>query len=151
MCPSASAAASLSYSALSHFWFAIDNFWRDSSIWSSIKLCRRVKHQLYRLSSKVAVIHKLIKSYCPFFLRFWLNCGLRSITFGGMQHCHSNLTLIKHYKIQAKFEFGGNSPIFDWVLALFWLGFRLMQKLFGFFVEYTSHFSKTTISYNFSQ
>ena len=77
----------------------------------------------------MAVIHKLIKSYCPFWLRFWLNCGLRSITFGGMQHCHSNLTLIKHYKIQAKFVFGGNSPIFDWVLALFWLRFRPMQKL----------------------
>ena len=52
-------------------------------------------------------------SNLPCWLRFWLNCGLRSITFGGMQHCHSNLTLIKHYKIQAKFEFGGHSPIFD--------------------------------------
>ena len=46
-----------------------------------------------------------------------------------MQHCHSNFKLIKHYKIQAKFEFGGNSPIFDQVLPLFGLRFRLMQKL----------------------
>ena len=43
------------------------------------------------------------------------------------------LKLMKHYKIQAKFEFGGNSPTFDWVLALFCRRFRLMQKLYSLF------------------
>ena len=59
-------------------------------------------------------IYKVIYTvHCENTLRIEAIECINNDTFGGMQHCHSNLTLIKHYKIQAKFEFGGNSPIFD--------------------------------------
>ena len=41
------AASSSSSSALSHFWFPIDNSWKDASI--SFKLYRRVKHNFIQV------------------------------------------------------------------------------------------------------
>ena len=39
----------------------------------------------YRSCLKRGIIHKILLGYGPFLRRFWLNCGLRSITVEGMQ------------------------------------------------------------------
>ena len=41
---------------------------------------------------------------------------------------------VKHDKIQVKFGFRGHLQTFDWFMALSWLRFRLMQKLYCLFL-----------------
>ena len=78
MTPSASSSSS---SELSHFWFQIDNSWRIHQFHSNFTEGSSIIK--YRSSSKKGVFRKIL---WPFLLlRFWLNCGFRSITFEGMQ------------------------------------------------------------------
>ena len=62
---SLSSSSAASASALSHFWFPIDNSRRDPLI--SLKLHRRVQHHKIQVKFEKGVIHKLFElSYGPF-------------------------------------------------------------------------------------
>ena len=78
----------------------------------------------------------------PFILRLRLNCGFWSKNFWRDATISFNFYWrLKHHRIQVKFEFGDQSQFVYWVMALFWLRFRLMLKLYWFFLWNKIHIS----------
>ena len=67
-------------SVASHFWFLINNFWRDSSI--SFNVNRKIKHHKIQVKFEFGDHLQILDREMAFLtLRFWLIFGFRSITF----------------------------------------------------------------------